>query len=242
MKLPEMSDERLEQLSRVNGIASNVWNLDSILKVLSYSSLYAGIVSMERNGGKETRLSQFLLDLFTKVTDARFINRIGSFPATLEGLYRTAASKDKSIFAMLTSIKIWSMLIYSPMEHLWLLSTFKPKMININSDWWSMWSCRAWAAYVLADLYGTFLNAKKVDKEIAKAPKSTESDLAAIEKLKEKKSDLYLWFTCALTDLVMAANWSVPAGPVSNKQIALVGIYGGCANLYLKWKASRPSA
>lgn len=234
MSGPRISPERLDQLSRFNKIAESTWNLDAILRVASYSSLLGSILLTEQNEGKTTELAGFLAEIFTRMTDARFVNRIGGLPATLESLFSYANDPDHSFLGKLGSIMTWSMVGYYPLEHVWLLSTWKPKFVNIDSDKWSIWSCRFWAVYCVCDVLGTHIRTQNIEKALVKT-----SDESEKKKMSTQLKYLRIWMTCAICDLIMSLQWSVANGPFSNKQISLIGIYGGLANLYIKWMKSK---
>ena len=120
------------------------WSLDGILRVGSYSCLLGATYLTEFNAGKPTPLAEFLSGVFGKVTDARFINRVMAWPATLESVFHYANNPDNSSLGVLGQVMTWSMVAYYPLEHGWLLSTFKPQMVNIDGNKWSLWSCRFW--------------------------------------------------------------------------------------------------
>lgn len=227
------------------------WTLDNILRVMSYCGLYGASALTESNGGKATETAAFLEEAFNKMTDARFTNRITGLPATLEGFFSMRAAEhaskavDTSTLSVLNKVMVYSMLVYYPLEHAWFLSTLKPKLINIDSDKWSMWSCRAWTVYILCDLAGTVIRARALSDEIAATERTKASVVdksKAVSDLKRRRMHLRVWLTCVLADLVMAGHWSVPNGPVSPKQICAVGIYGGVAGLWLKWIKSASQA
>lgn len=171
----------------------------------------------------------FLAQMFEKLTDARFINRIGGFPATYEGLRGILQGNKsrKSTLDTLGSIMVYSMIAYYPIEHIWYLSTFNKSVIKIDSNKWSRWSCQFWSIYILADLASTYIRERKLTHEAEKT-QSTETI---------KQRDTLRWgYTVILADLVMALHWSVENGPITNNQICFVGVYGGIVNLWLKWK------
>lgn len=232
----KISPDALDRLSRWNRIADSVWSLDGILRVGSYSCLLGATYLTEFNAGKPTPLAEFLSGVFGKVTDARFINRVMAWPATLESVFHYANNPDNSSLGVLGQVMTWSMVAYYPLEHGWLLSTFKPQMVNIDGNKWSLWSCRFWAVYVVCDLLGTYIREQSVSEQIGKLSADERDKLA---ELKKQQRNLRIWYTCALCDLVMAVQWSVAQGPFSTKQICGVGIYGGVAGLYLKWLKSR---
>jgi hypothetical protein len=120
------------------------WSLDGILRVGSYSCLLGATYLTEFNSGKPTPLAEFLSGVFGKVTDARFINRVMAWPATLESVFHYANNPDNSALGVLGQVMTCSMVAYYPLEHGWLLSTFKPQMVNIDGNKWSLWSCRFW--------------------------------------------------------------------------------------------------
>jgi len=227
---PRISPETLECLSRLNRLAENVWTLDGILRVVSYSGLLVADLLGKGKNGKPSAQSEFLLELFSKLTDARFVNRIIGLPGTLEGWFTAGDDSLSNIMAI-------SMILYFPVEHLWWLSTLKPKFIRINSDSWSMWSCRFWTIYCVCDVLKTLKASGEVQKQIDKGNGKLSS--RELRELKRKRMHLGIWLTCAASDLVMALQWSRPTPIVSDRIITLIGIYGGVAGLLLKWLKSR---
>mmetsp|Transcript_12406 Transcript_12406/g.15389 ORF Transcript_12406/g.15389 Transcript_12406/m.15389 type:complete len:242 (+) Transcript_12406:151-876(+) len=229
-----------QQLNAVNGIITNIYAYDNVLRVITYSSILAA-EGLKKIGYGESDLAKFLVEVFTKLTDARFVNRLGGLPATI-AWFLAALRNGNSMESLLDKGMAASMLLYYPMEHVWYFSTYTSRFVKVNSNWWCLWYCRVWALYVVMDLANTYLRINQI-KAALKSAWSDESNEAKKNKhsLTKQLYQSRLWAKIALCDFLMACQWSVEQGPLSDNFISLVGVYGGAANLYLKWLKAQPA-
>mmetsp|Transcript_7652 Transcript_7652/g.8790 ORF Transcript_7652/g.8790 Transcript_7652/m.8790 type:complete len:233 (-) Transcript_7652:801-1499(-) len=223
-----MSKEVQQQLNAINGILGNIYSYDYLLRVITYGSLLT-VEGLKTVGQGDGTLAKFLLEVFEKLTDARFVNRLGGFSASV-AWYLAALKNGSSTSALLNRGMAASMVLYYPMEHIWYFSTFKNKYVNVNSNWWCLWYCRVWLAYVIMDYSGTMIRIRKLKQKIAG---DTEDSKPA---LKRELKNEWIWTRVVFCDFVMALQWSLEAGPFSDNFISFVGLYGGVVALYLKWR------
>ncbi len=162
--------------------------------------------------------------------DARFINRLFGAPLFLESLIR--AWNTKGVLGKCDRAMAWSMILYYPLEHVWWLSTLKPKLVNVNSDKWSIWSCRFWTVYVLADLLQGVIRMRQTQKLAAE-----EKDEKKRNALKKQLRNQLIGYTVSFSDFPLALQWSDLSqnAPFTEWQIAATGIYGGVIGWLLKW-------
>lgn len=191
-------------------------------------------------GLESTHLTQICTELFEKLTDARFINRLFGFPAMIQWFNSIKLAKgvslatDSDVESVLSKIMAGSMLLYYPLEHMWWLTTLKSgkrieellQRMNLNGSKLSLWSLRAWLIYVIADIIKTNLALKQLRQ------RARESGADPNAQYMEKR--LKWWLQACFCDLILAIQYSVENGPFSDNVLNLAGLYGGIVNLYVK--------
>ena len=232
-----------EELCRFNGIVSSVYAMDNVLRLLSYGSdLIVETTRSPKHPMTNTQL--FLLELKARLSDARFVNRMFGFPATLEGF---AAWDDdnqphdlfslESLHSFISKGKTMSMLIYYPMEHIYWLSSFKNSIFSsANTGWFSKLSCQAWLFYVFCDFLGTLVNIVRTQYQLM----SNEIDGASRKKITSELRKMIVWMTCIMSDMVLALQFSVDKPPFSPETVRYAGLWGGAIGLYYKWICAAP--
>ena len=214
----------MEALARYNSILTSVYATDNAYRATTYGlalALLYGVVDPNSDRGKS------LADLRGKIGDARFLNRlyVGT-SASLQGLLAGGEPLD--------TVMALSMVLYHPLEHLYVSSTLKPALFKtIDGLWCVKWSTRMWLLYVLCDLLGTVKKLGAVNAALA-AKAST--------KLERDRRNLILWLSCIFADFFLAVQWSVDVGPFSDSTIAWAGFYGGVAGLWLRWLRASDAA
>ena len=117
-------------------------------------------------------LSPSLRKLYTDLFMMRYVLRFYGMPAAIDGVRKYgswagsppynnddhdhATWKDKRI-VQLGNLMAWSMLLYHPCEHLAYGNWVMPKIIKVNGNKLSAWSCRFWLIYIVADWLSAFL-------------------------------------------------------------------------------------
>lgn len=193
------------------------------LRAISYACLlYAQY--LERIGRKEDKLTLFLVEIFEKLTDARFVNRLFGTPAMWSWFCSVNSRKSPEHF--LEKLMALAMLFYYPLEHAWWLTTLNTSInqfIAFDGLQASLWSLRAWAVYVVLDVIRTRMALKR----LAKLPNKRIEDVAEQRRLK-------LWLQSCLCDFILAVQYSVVQGPFPAPVVAFAGWYGGMVGMYLK--------
>ena len=224
----------MEELGRYNAILTSVYAQDNAYRALTYLTL---LVALHRPAGSQpTELDKSLADLRAKIGDARMLNRlfVGT-TASVQGFLAGGWSSTEDVLSRIMSL---SMVLYHPLEHAYLQSTFKPPMFpSWDGGWASKWSCRMWLVYVLCDLTGTLRQLSAVNKSLASGAHGGKT-----AKLERDRRNLLIWLTCIAADFPLALQWSVDVGPFGDRTIAWAGFYGGVAGLYLRWLRATEAA
>ncbi|GBG27360.1 Hypothetical Protein FCC1311_035822 [Hondaea fermentalgiana] len=234
----QVSPATMEKLGRFNMLSMNIFALDNLFRIVSYTGLGVADVLTVMNGGKPTPLAQFLSDYYMKITVTRFFNRMFGLPLVIQGLLQSSP-KD-----LASKIMEWSMVFYYPVEHVWLLSILEPNMIPINSPLWSMWSLRAFAVYCVASVYRTFKASADLLKQINEtkdAKMESGEQKAKVAELEKERFLTNLTASAAVGDLILALQYSRAEPIVHDRVITLVGIWGGIAPFLVKWIRAAPA-
>lgn len=130
---------------------------------------------------------------------------------------------DQNWIQSLQKVQLLSMLVYYPCEHIYWLGAHQVLLLKPGQgDAWSRWSCRAWALYLVLDLYIEYLERQK------QQDKKSESLLSALSS----------WSVInTLADLPLAIHWSLASYPLSNKAVAVLGLISTVAGIQLRWKS-----
>jgi len=226
----------MEELSRYNSILTSIYAQDNAYRVASYLIALALLHRASSRGAKPDELDAALSDLRGKIGDARFLNRV--FVGTTASVQGFLAGDWSTYESVLDRVMALAMVAYHPLEHAYLQSTLKPAPLLtwVDGAACSKWSCRMWLAYVLCDLLGTVRKLGAVNNALAQpsAPKTV--------KLLRDRRNLLIWLSCIAADFPLALQWSVDAGPFGEKTIAVAGLYGGLAGLYLRWLRASDAA
>lgn len=230
----------LEAIGRFNGIMGSVYSVDKGLRVVTYGAALASVYLAKESSKNQAFLAAFA----SRIGDARFVSRFFSWPTMWSVL--TDKSDSSTLGQIDTGMK-WSMLAFYPLEHGWWLSTVEPNVLPYVGPKWSMWSCRAWGVYVVLDLIKAFILIKKAIKELARRSGSSPSvdedeNKGAKKQLRWQITKLRMHMTCALSDLVMAIHWGAEQSPFNGNFVNLMGLYGGIAGMWIKWRDAGMSA
>lgn len=193
-------------LQKVATLQSSTSGLDKLFKCIIYTLKLLNATSSTSN----TTIQRILNPLMnTRVTMrlGGLIPILLSIPSALD------FSKPLRINVIVQMI---SMLVYYSTEHVYWLGI---NQILKVSDSWSIWSCRAWAIYIMCDLLqsSTITNTS-----------NTPSD-----KIQTKRRQLRTAVNWC--DLMMALQWSVDTQIVNAHTMSMLGVISGYVNLYLTW-------
>ena len=200
----------LSNLSRFNTIMGNVYALDNGLRIMNYLLLILAEINKQPSskvGDIPSNINGFMIALVSKISDARVVNRFFGLPATIEGLF--AWGDDQSVEALIGKGMALSMTAYFPLEHLWYLSSLKPTIFNLDSNFLSMWSCRSWTIYVILDIIGTIRKINDAKTRLEKLSNDNDSK-KDINKINFHIKCLIIWLSiCIFGDLPLALQWFV---------------------------------
>jgi len=149
----------------------------------------------------------------------------------------------------------WSMLVYYPLEHLYYLRAHNlipatipsvgsllrrtSKRIPLNGNSLIMWSCRAWAAYVVLQFVHLMEDRKLLlmkEKNLRKGKGTAAEDK---EDLRNKWDSFWNEVVANSANLPLALHWSFDQGIFSNDiWITLFGFINAVASFRRGWKAT----
>ena len=156
-------------------------------------------------------LSPSLRKFYSELFMMRYVLRFYGMPAAIDGIrkYGSWAGsppynnddhdhdhddhttwKDKRIIK-LGNLMAWSMLLYHPCEHLAYGNWVMPKIIQVNGNKLSAWSCRFWLVYIVADWLSAFLKNRELHEKKKMLLQMTQStSLSSLhDEQKEEQND-----------------------------------------------------
>jgi len=190
-------------------------NQDKGIKFLQYT-LWLVSKAYSKDSHQRSELNKVSLEL----SFVRYATRLLLFPTALEATFNnswtTPSKSHPRIFQSLGSIMAWSMAYYYPTEHAAYLHWKAPKLMRAtdrSGNRWSAWSCRAWAAFIVADLAKGALQWREIRQEqrILKQEEgedqvSTEAQSASTASLRQ----VQLQISRNALFLLPAVQWALP--------------------------------
>ncbi|KAF9243424.1 hypothetical protein BU15DRAFT_86395 [Melanogaster broomeanus] len=148
----------------------------------------------------------------------------------------------------------WSMLVYYPLEHLYylrardLIPATIPSTFHLNSNALAMWSCRAWAVYVILQ----FAHLREDRKLLLMREKHLKKGKGVViedkEDLRNRWDAFWNEFVANSANLPLAIHWSLEKGIFTNDLwLTVFGFINAVATFRSGWKAtalpaSKPSS
>ncbi|KAG7580079.1 hypothetical protein FFLO_00050 [Filobasidium floriforme] len=239
---------------------STTSGLDKTLMLIQYPAriivpLLLALARRSRNKDGRRLLSRFAQDLTNlsgSVSDARTMMRLLGIVAMLPSI----PTLFHPTTSLLTSLQNLALIIYYPLENLSFLSSKGVFPLSPARELrWSVWSCRAWMAYVALEFValwerrnGLIVRQKALEvqhrqslqMEVKPADGSTMSTTTPTSELALQK-DWVAWYEDAVSNLGYApltVHWSLYQGAWTNQ--AWTGLFGtvACvAGLRSKWRA-----
>lgn len=141
---------------------SSAVHQDRGLKLLQWTLWLASI--------KKNKQSKGLRELSTHFSFARYALRLYGLPACLEaakrGSWGGVQYKDDKRIGLLGKCMAWSMAVYYPLEHAAYIQWMAPSIFSKNSAAkLSAYSCRAWLAYLVAEMVQSVLKLKEMHQQ-----------------------------------------------------------------------------
>lgn len=214
-------EDFLEKFSKV---LARTDGLDKSLKILIYS---LKIIHHLKTHGNSFSMS----NLAEPLSLSRVCMRIFGLVPIIKSSMQLHLSKNPSLDkdTQILMLKLLSMAIFYPAEHLYLLgSTNSLKIQNLSGM--ARTSSKAWGLYILLDLYAQqrlYSNSLKQQIKLAESRnKQNES-----ENLKIKKRELFVKVATNLCDLPMAIHWSLKSSPFPPLLISALGLASGALSM-----------
>jgi len=205
-----------------------------------------------------------LARLASKIADARTLWRLWGLPP----IFTWASSIERNSPASKTiqtieRLQALSMLVYYPLEHTYYLASHKiirlPRTLPFSSQKaplnvqdvigkLALWSTRAWAVYVVLQLYRL-----KIDWDILHAQRRKERqevdkyDVEAVQKgraeFAKKKDAIFNEAAINLAYLPLTAHWSLKSGLYKNEiWTSILGMAAAVYSFRMSWKATALAA
>ncbi|KAI3658732.1 hypothetical protein MP638_004601 [Amoeboaphelidium occidentale] len=221
-------DKSIEFTSTVSGI-------DKIFKVLVYCSK---LVSLRDGKGLKS-----LDSLSSNLTDTRTALRlVGLLPIIQQLLLLQHQQQNRggggggggggTSNNLIEQLQLLSMLVYYPCDNLYYLSS-KQIVSSKNTLKYSLWSCRAWAFYILLDLIAIYkeLNNSSSSRSSTTTTTTTTTTKARFQQLLQR-------LVINSCDLPMALHWSSEKyNLLTPYQLNLLGFVSAITSCYVKWQS-----
>eukprot|EP00752_Nemacystus_decipiens_P001260 g1258.t1 len=158
------SQEKKDFLDRFVTFVAGTYRNDKCIKLLGYSLSTVAQLIRYRNGGKHTRRSEGLSQLYGALSSARVVFRMqGTAEAVWELKHLSGAEGwDDPRIRPLAWLQALTNVFYHPMEEVALAGGIAPKMLPVNEAWWWARSDWAWLVYCILDMYMNVLKGKEL--------------------------------------------------------------------------------
>lgn len=149
------------------------------------------------------------------VSQTRVVMRLlGIVPMLAWGQQIPNLGRPRSREELIEQAKFALMMLYYPAEHVWFLGTLKVIPVT-DPDAWSRQSCRAWALYVLLDLYSS-----------------------SRVRTGKRDGEWKVRVTGQVADFILALHWSVRSYPLPPHAVAVLGLISAMYSSWLQWKST----
>jgi len=222
-------------LSKFVQYTNSVGGADKVFRIICYTGKI--LLWWLKKTGRESLAKRFA-NFISPISETRVILRFFGLFGTIQGFFYKDPDPFLNLMYLIENI---SMLVYYPSEHIAWASS-REIIFGFDSNKLYKWSCRAWLLYILLDILtdcNNFLKLKiksqimykdVVDDQPDKIP---EEHLADIKSLRQTN---LLKFVQNFSDMVLAINWSVDNGPVSDLGLGVAGSIASFVGFYLRWK------
>jgi hypothetical protein len=239
-------------LERVNSLVSDVNGIDKIYRCIDYTSKLLAW-HMER-GHARRELIERVSRISMQMSNIRYVLRLFGTLNTIQSIGKNYGAGEETDFMLkfIARLQIWSLLVFYPLEHIYWLSWQEIYPFRYASSF-SLWSCRAWAFYILLDLIGDgyrlyLLTYEKSEEwKVPKLIQNTLSSPHMQEKdmeyrippmymlLDSRRKAIYWRCMMNLCDLPLAIAWSFNNDLLPPLTLSLCGCISSLIGLYMKW-------
>uniref|UniRef100_A0A7S4RWV5 Uncharacterized protein n=1 Tax=Ditylum brightwellii TaxID=49249 RepID=A0A7S4RWV5_9STRA len=175
--------------------ASNSYLTDRGIKLLTYTLWL--LSRLTERYQKNPELSPGLRKMYGDLSMVRYALRLYGLPVSIEDIRTGGSWKgwDDARIHFLGKIMAWSMAFYYPLEHIAYGGFVVPKLIRVDTEKYTAYSCRAWLIFVLSDLVSTFFKLKELRKRrdvLLKSRELGDGDTArpTEEEIQKKEHDI----------------------------------------------------
>jgi hypothetical protein len=247
---------RKEKVDRIIKFLSSASGTDKAFRCYQYASKIFIYLLIKKNGADDA-LAQSLKNLGSAFSDARYMFRLTHVFFVLEDIFRPGTPSHDKLIHITDRLKAWSLFAYYPLEYLYWLSSHKIIRLK-NKDSFeahtSIWSCRAWFAYVVVDIVSILyklkmLGRKKLEVRESAAKEKRQVQLkkqkkvdednaveAGLQAIKSEEEDLKLTLLAEVGDFPLALNWSLYSYPMPDIGTGIFGTISSYAWTALKLK------
>eukprot|EP00903_Cladosiphon_okamuranus_P007277 g7053.t1 len=162
--MSSQEDKTKDFLGRFVTFVAGTYRNDKCIKLLGYSLSTIAQVIRYNNGGKHTRHSEGLSQLYGALSAARVVFRMqGTAEALWEMKHLSGAEGwDDPKIRPLAWLQALTNVFYHPMEEVALAGSIAPKLFPVDQAWWWARSDWAWLAYCIIDMYMNVLKGKEL--------------------------------------------------------------------------------
>ena len=191
------------------------------------------------------------------MSNIRYVLRLFGILETLRDLGKNCGASEETehLLKFITRLQTWSLLIYYPLEHMYWLSSQGIYPLR-HATSFSLWSCRAWAFYILLDLIGDSYRLYLLTYETSEAWKVSGAsrnmfpssylqetyvknlDMPRNLLISSRRRAIYVKSIMNLCDLPLAIAWSLNRDLLSPLALILCGCISSSIGLYVKWHRS----
>ncbi|CAM9352515.1 unnamed protein product [Ectocarpus sp. 6 AP-2014] len=221
-------------LDRFVTFVAGTYRNDKCIKLLGYSLSTIAQIIRYRNGGKDTRRSEGLNQLYGALSTARVIFRMqGTAEAVWELKHLSGADGwDDVRIRPLARLQALTNVFYHPMEEVALAGGIAPKLFPVDQAWWWARSDWAWLAFCIIDMYMNVLKGRELRRREEgvrrKLRDCAESETAglrqALSQIAASKRQVALQQLRMVFYLPNAVHWAFIKPPVHPLVVAALGL------------------
>jgi hypothetical protein len=222
----------MSNIDRLAKVVEQLDGTDKVFRLVVYSLRIIHALYAQKYGDKEAAALR-MARLMSSVGDARVVMRLTGLIPMVQWASGVKNLFDKPINTadLLLKVKLLSMFVYYPAEHLYFFGSHEILPVT-KADVWSRISCRAWAIYVMADLISLKISYDEL--QVAIDTKNGEKD--ELKRLKRQRRDLLIRVVNSCSDLVLATHWSLESYPLPNVLVGVFGLLSAVCSFSTKWK------
>ncbi|KIK87699.1 hypothetical protein PAXRUDRAFT_831827 [Paxillus rubicundulus Ve08.2h10] len=254
----ETLDHLIRYLSTWNGTDKLFTLIEYTLKLVAPVLIARAKIQHRVGVRKEvtSSIATSLTSFASLISDFKMLGRfLGLLPIVQWMITMERSPPPTRVLLIIERLQGWSMLAYYPLEHLFylrahdlipaavpsLVSLVGPssKRVQLNPNTLAMWSCRAWAVYVILQFAHLMQDRKLLlmrEKNLKKCKGVASEDK---EDLRKRWGAFWNEVVVNSTNLPLAIHWSLEKGMFTNNiWPTIFGFINGVATFRSGWKAT----